>query len=351
MEKYTLPQSNERNLFNRTFLKPLFLKCQCPKCLRLYRIDTRDLEFGTNFAGGGAAKNSGAAKIDRGGASKIGGIGAAKNKRDPEFECINCNNIFAIETPIQDPKKIVTRLLFRPQELLNDNIDQASESVAAGEASENSKRSNSDSCTFVKSKLKKIGINSKIEEFGTEVKSCPKCSALNPKAFKECIKCGVIFSRLENLPLDPKLGAIPSLVRAWQDLMSDYTNLKKHFAFLDQCEELKALPYALKKYEDLKSVQQQDQIAREMLHRTLFRQFARKANNLSSRYPMVRFLSNLPWARIFKIAPVCFALFFILIGIFSQSLRNLVGIGVAIGFIYLGMMTFVQGRIHWRDYL
>ena len=45
------------------------------------------------------------------------------------------------------------------------------------------------------------------------------------------------------------------------------------------------------------------------------------------------------------------AVTFIFTGMISQALRNLVGIGVSIGFIYLGMMTFLRGRVHWKDYL
>jgi ribosomal protein L40E len=152
---------------------------------------------------------------------------------EPHFECLVCQSVFGFEYPTSSPLNVPTKLIRRSQARLEGKD------------------------------LRPM-----------DVKTCPKCAALNAKGSEECRQCGVIFARLNGLPLDSKMGALPSLVKAWQDLMSDYSNLTKHLHFVNRCEDLQAVPYALKKYQDLKEAQPQDQIAQEMLHRVLMRRFA-----------------------------------------------------------------------------
>lgn len=183
-----------------------------------------------------------------------------------------------------------------------------------------------------------------------DVKSCPKCNTLNAKGSSQCGRCGVIFAQLENLPLDSKTGALPSLVRAWQELMGDYDNLAKHMAFVHRCEDLQALPYALKKYRDLKDVQPQDEIADEMLHRVLGGRLTRPAAWLS-KHPAVKIaLNRIYWARIRKITPWAVSGFLILLGLSNPSLKNLAGIGASILFITFGLHLFFKGRIELSDF-
>ncbi len=184
-----------------------------------------------------------------------------------------------------------------------------------------------------------------------ELRKCPKCEAMNPRLSKECIKCGVIFEKVDSLPdEDATLGAIPSLVKAWQDLMSDYDNLKKHVAFVDRCEDLHALPYALKKYESLKEAQPQDDVAQKMFHRILLRNIKTKAETNSVYQKSRTVLAQVNWVRVRKLAPFVTALLFILIGLSSNVARNMVGVGAAILFLTLGLRVFLKGRLSMEDF-
>jgi len=186
---------------------------------------------------------------------------------------------------------------------------------------------------------------------GVDLKKCPKCSAINPKMASECLKCHVIFEKVEDLAMDPALGAFPSLVRAWQELMSDYDNLKKHLAFVDRCEDLQALPFALKKYEILKQAQPQDEVAQKMFQSVWVKALAGKVIGQVAQHKYVnQYLGQVNWTRMRKLAPFAFALIFILSGLAHVGLRNLVGVGAAILFLTLGLTIFIKGRISLADF-
>lgn len=229
---------------------------------------------------------------------------------DPHFDCLVCESTFAFSYPAENPLNVKSRVIKA-------------------------------------SLLPSVKVT---ESRPLDVKSCPKCNTLNAKGSLECGRCGVIFSKLENLPMDSKLGAIPSLVKAWQDLMSDYDNLTKHMAFVHRCEDLQALPYALKKYRDLKEVQPQDTIADEMLHRVLGGRLKRPAAWLS-RNPAVQLaVRRIHWARLRKISPWAMAILLILLGLTQPALKNLAGIGASVLFITLGLHLFFKGRIELSDF-
>lgn len=185
---------------------------------------------------------------------------------------------------------------------------------------------------------------------GVDLKKCPKCSTLNPKLASECIKCHVIFEKLEDLSMDPAQGAFPSLVRAWQELMSDYDNLKKHLAFVDRCEDLQALPFALKKYEILKDAQPQDETAQKMFQNVWVKSFAgRVTHQVTQRY-LKQYIDQVNWTRVRKLAPLATGALLILGGLASSGSRNMVGVGAAIIFLTLGFTIFIKGRISLADF-
>lgn len=192
-----------------------------------------------------------------------------------------------------------------------------------------------------------------------ELKTCPKCEARNPRLTKECIKCGIIFEKVEMLTQeDATLGAIPSLVKTWQDLLSDYDNIKKHIAFVDRCEELQALPYALKKYQTLKEAQPQDKVVQEMLPKVLLRNLRKKSESISflknamdsGEKAMEAVNSRVNWLRIQKVAPIIMGLILALIGLSNPSARNMIGFGVALIFLTLGLRVFLKGRLSLEDF-
>lgn len=239
----------------------------------------------------------------------------------PHFDCTVCKARFSFDFPPENVNKIETKIVsIKDTFQLEDSLDKAEV---------------------------------------PELRKCPKCESINPRLSKECIKCGVIFEKLERLPEeDAGLGAIPSLVKAWQDLMGDYDNLKKHVAFVDRCEDLQALPFALKKYQSLKEAQPQDDLVDKMIHRVLLRKLKRKADSLSQvqalkeAYGQVKEVINskVNWLRLRKLAPLVLALALILIGLGSSSARNMVGVGAAIVFLTLGIRVFLKGRLSFEDF-
>lgn len=239
----------------------------------------------------------------------------------PHFDCTACKTRFCFDYPPENVNRIETRVISMKDTFqLEDSVDQAEV---------------------------------------PELRKCPKCESLNPRLSKECIKCGVIFEKVENLqPEDAVLGAIPSLVKAWQELLGDYDNLKKHVAFVDRCEDLQALPFALKKYQTLKEAQPQDGLVDKMIHRVLLRKLKRKTDSMSQVQSLLGKIatakefvnSRVNWVRIRKLAPLALALALILIGLSSSSARNMVGVGAAIVFLTLGIRVFLKGRLAMEDF-
>ena len=276
MQKWKLPSQSQDPLFQRTYLKPLFVQLRCPGCHKLYRIDTRDLK-----------------------------------SNSPHFDCVSCQLSFTVEADEEDARTLKTKTLGRVQ--------------------------------F--SSLSQLSFVEKAEG----LKKCPKCETFNPRLVEECRKCGVLFSQIENLPLDSKLGAFPSLMKAWQDLMSDYQNMTKHLAFIDRCEELQSIPFALKKYQDLKEAQPSDDIAQKMFHRILLRTFARKAEAVAR--PSLQVLKDqVNWPRMARLSPLALSVCLILAGSVHADLRNLIGIGVSVLFMTIGLALITKGRLHWVDF-
>jgi hypothetical protein len=234
----------------------------------------------------------------------------------PHFDCTACKTRFAFDFPPQQIHKIETRIISQKDVFqLDDSLDQ---------------------------------------QASKELKKCPKCQAMNPRLMKECIKCQVLFEKVEDLPLERKLGALPSLMKAWKDLMSDYENLRKHVAFVDRCEDLQALPFALKKYESLREAQPQDAITQQMFHRVLIRNLKRRAGELTwvqkTRTSIQLASAQINWVRVRKVAPFVISALMIAIGLSNPAARNLVGIGAAIIFLTAGITIFIKGRLSLSDF-
>ncbi len=181
------------------------------------------------------------------------------------------------------------------------------------------------------------------------VRKCSKCGTFNSKAAEECQKCQVIFSKIEGLPLEPKTGALPSLMRAWQELLEDYENVTKHIAFVDRCEDLQAIPYALRKYQALKEAQPQDTVAQEMFKKVWMKSLGQKANRLVEASRIMLLLNRVNWPKVVKLSPWVLYAAMVLVGATSAQFRNLVGIGVALFFMHLGLRVFFRGGLHLED--
>lgn len=233
----------------------------------------------------------------------------------PRFDCEVCHTAFTFdESPMHHPNSIQTRPL--EGVLKNPSFQKAA------------------SLDFNENHFKK----------------CPKCDHVNPKHVEECVKCHVIFSRLEGLNFETRAGALPSLLRMWQELLSDYDNLTKHVAFVNRCEDLQAIPFALKKYKSLKEAQPHDELAKKMAHQVLLKSLGLTADRVAEASKIKFLFSKVNWPRLVKLAPLVFGLVLVVFGLMSHPLRNLVGIGVALISLTVGLRFFKSGGILWDDF-
>lgn len=235
----------------------------------------------------------------------------------PHFQCQCCKTEFTFDYPPRHPHAIPTR----PLKLQNFSLPKAS--------------------------------HRDLEIHRDFVKKCPKCGNFNSKAAEECQKCHVLLARVDGLPLEPKFGALPSLVKAWHELMSDYDNVTKHLAFVDRCEDLRAIPFALKKYQALKEAQPQDPVAEQMLQKVWMKALARRADQVVEASKVRKVFSainsKINWPKVIVVAPWILYSLLILTGMFSSALRNMVGIGVSLFFIHLGLRVFSATRVMSKD--
>ncbi|MFN7453875.1 MAG: hypothetical protein ACK5RO_04365 [Pseudobdellovibrionaceae bacterium] len=230
----------------------------------------------------------------------------------PEFCCSGCKTEFSFSFPPENLAKIETKIVQRtPVE---------------------------------------IAKSLKVEQNPEALRACPKCQTANPKNNVECVSCSVIMDKFGEIAGDQALGALPSLNRAWKEILADYTNMQKHLSFVDQCEDLQALPYALKKYQNLKEAQPHDELGEKMLHQVLLRKFKAKANEQVWMRNLQETLAQVNWERVRKVAPWSLGLLFILIGMSNPSLRNMAGIGASLLFLTVGMTIFFKGRISPSDF-
>ncbi len=205
-------------------------------------------------------------------------------------------------------------------------------------------------------------------KLGSEaIRKCPKCGLSNLKNSSECYKCGVIFDKYEKVLAESNgvVGGqvvLPSLVKAWQDLMSDYSNITKHAAFVGQCEDLQAIPFALKKYQDLKEVQPQDTVASEMHQKLVFKIISKvkKAQSYQklnqSRYfvygaKLFYFLNSRPWFRYFRILSWLVPFICVFWGFYQPQLSNMVGLGVSLAFLRVTIAMILKGSFNFENIL
>ncbi len=168
-------------------------------------------------------------------------------------------------------------------------------------------------------------------------RSCPKCGTANPLQAAECSFCQVIFARLEGLGQEEQqLRAQPSLIRRWRLVADDFENEAKHDDFIKSCQQLGALSFALKKYQDLRLAQGGDAICDRMIQRI------HALTHVVSSVP-----AKTPWTwRSYSIAALyMLSVMMILWGAFSLSHRNLIGLGVATACLATGLVLSFRGPV------
>jgi len=221
------------------------------------------------------------------------------HSQQPHFDCVSCHVRFAFDYPPRNWNAVHTKVIRSPQVRLSEN-----------------------------------------PAIAKTLKPCPRCQGLNPRGAIECNKCQVVFAKVESISSDTSSAARPSLIKAWQDLLSDYSNLRKHMEFVDRCEELQALPFAMRKYRDLKEVQPHDSMAAQMMNSVVMRALGKNS----------QWLQRLPWSNIFRVTPLVIAGILMLGGLIRPGWRNFVGGGVSLVVLTLGFAYLMKGRVSWKDF-
>ncbi|MEI7972891.1 MAG: hypothetical protein WCH11_00835 [Bdellovibrio sp.] len=179
-----------------------------------------------------------------------------------------------------------------------------------------------------------------------ESRPCKACGALNPPALKECASCSVVFSKIQGFSWEEKkAGARPSLQKMWEELVRDFDNSWRHEEFVSECERGGALGFALQRYRDFKEAQPQDILAQRMYQKL----FILNLRHSPAMQKVEYFFWKIHWSRVLRMSPVVLALFFILLGLFSQSQRNMIGFGSALLFLLFGFQYLTKGRVSLRD--
>jgi len=274
---------------------------RCPKCSKLYEVSEGDVQ-----------------------------------SHNPQFDCISCSSRFSFTYPIENPNNVATFL-----------VQVSAEAEAEAESARTFQQElEAQSFAALQQEIEKTAEK-------TSTHTCPKCGAINEKKSDECYSCHVIFSRLEQLPLDPTLKAQPSLVRKWKNLVLNFDNLSLHEDFLKSCHQLDALRFAILKYEELKSAQGGSD---EVCERMIFKAHGLLQVTLSGKaagdlnFKPTPAATRHKWHRYILWGPLAVSILMMVIGYFSLSLRNLVGAGVAVMLLTFGLIIFWKGRLSLSDF-
>jgi ribosomal protein L40E len=255
----------------------------------------------------------------------------------PVFQCISCDNRFGFEYPPVDAANVLTFAVSTPGGLDNSNAQQNQE-LSAEELLASFKEE-----TVVEPTVNQVQ--------SQEMKSCPKCGALNGRRSKECYSCHVLFERLEGLPSDPSLRAQPSLVRKWKNVLENFEDVNLHEAFVKSCGELDAFKFAIMKYEEIKSAQGGDALCDQMIARINSMMMVGMAQK-STLKTGAAVNSNRPkWMKWVYIGPFALSGILILWGMLNLGHRNLIGVGVALSCMAVGLIVMIRGRLSLSDFM
>lgn len=229
----------------------------------------------------------------------------------PLFQCISCDSRFSFEFPPEDPANVLCFV-----------VPAKSSLEMAVVAEENAAKQH-------------------------EMKSCPKCGAMNGRRAKECYSCHVLFERLEGLPQDPSLKAQPSLVRKWKNLVHNFENEKLHEEFLMACHQLDALRFATLKYEELKTAQGGDPQCDIMLARIQSLMLVGLSQKTAT---PEKSAVKAKWQKYMYWGPFVLSTLLIILGTINLAHRNLVGVGVAFAIMSAGLIVMIRGRFQASDF-
>lgn len=279
------------------------LKVRCPSCAKLYEVASEDVHSET-----------------------------------PVFQCISCESRFGFEHPPVDPANVIAFLVSSPAQQARLNAQQNSEDVFASVMAAASQQ-----VEVVEPTVQQVQ--------NQDMKSCPKCGALNGRRAQECYSCHVLFERLEGLPQDPNLRAQPSLVRKWKNVLDNFEDQNLHESFIKSCAELDALRFATMKYEEIKAAQGGDVLCDQMLARISSMMMVGMAQKPTMKIKNPAHEGRPKWMKWVYIGPFALSALLILWGLLSLGHRNLVGVGVALSCMAIGLIVMIRGRLSLSDFM
>ncbi|WP_413584758.1 hypothetical protein [Bdellovibrio sp. HCB274] len=276
------------------------LKVRCPGCAKLYEVASDDIHSET-----------------------------------PVFQCISCENRFGFEYPPVDPANVFAFLVSNPGMAAVSDAQQ--KQITTEEILES---------------ITKPAVEPTSEQVkNQDMKSCPKCGALNGRRAHECYSCHVLFERLEGLPQDASLRAQPSLVRKWKNVLDNFEDESLHEAFVKSCAELDALRFAIMKYEEIKTAQGGDALCDQMIARINSMMMVGISQKPTTRVNNPAHANRPKWMKWIYIGPFALSALLVLWGLLNLGNRNLVGVGVALACMSAGLIIMIRGRLSLSDFM
>jgi len=276
------------------------LKVRCPSCSKLYEVSGEDIH------------------------SEV-----------PVFQCVTCDSKFAFAYPPENPDRVDCFAL------------TASEARLVEAESNNA---NGQKLTFQEALTEVVTTQAVVQTAQSQqMKSCPKCGAMNGRRSKECYSCHVLFERLEGLPQDPSLKAQPSLVRKWKNLLENFDNQELHDEFIRSCQKLDALRFAISKYEEIKAAQGGDALCDRMIAQINSLMMVNLSHKPLAPAPAKSVKPK--WQKYLFWGPYALSALLVLLGMMNLGHRNLIGLGVAIACMASGVIVMVRGRFSASDFL
>lgn len=235
------------------------------------------------------------------------------------FQCTRCSSVFSVDFSLESPleRTVETAHLF--------STDQTSAQLEGTKA---------------------------VTELSSQ-KCCPKCSQSIKLSEDHCIKCQVIFEKMDLMK--PERRVHPVLLKAWKSLVADYQNKEKHSQVHLLAIKHNELNWVVEKYQELKATfGGDDRLGDEMLSK-LFAQ-AQRQTALTETQGSAPLLWMPSWARsvvlqvqsglarfgVFILGALAISL--IVFGLTNNGHRNLIGLGVSLLSLIFGFQTMIRPK-------
>lgn len=179
-------------------------------------------------------------------------------------------------------------------------------------------------------------------DFGRSFQNCPACQKELIASAQECLSCGVVITRVQDRQyLKNKqntvgaidhlsVGEIKQLDRRWKQVVVNYHDHQEHYNFINHCQRVGALPFAVHHYTQMLEVDSEDDIA-ELMRRQVLSRLTVKLETSKPVAPALAEIQPLLFVVLRWISALLLftATAFITIGLLAPNQKNLVGLGVA----------------------